>query len=1240
MALLALSSRADSIPLADLGTKATAQYHGNGLAITATPDGALLHCTFQKLEAQATPTGLWLDSTAANGNDRFQVVAQALGRAQALEPLASSGQVLTSDKLVRLVRPQVTEEYAVGVDGVQQDFVIATKPAGSGELWIALVVSGARAENSVQGVQLVLEGSSRKIAYGKLQATDAAGHILKATLTAAADHRLVVTVDDAQAVYPVRVDPTFSDANWVSISTSPGAFGVGEAMAITSDASGNIYIGGAGGIDNVVFSGVGMWNGTNWLRVGGGLSSTVLALTSDGTNIYAGGNFTYATNSGTVLTVNHIAKWNGTNWSAFGGGVNKAVDALAISGANLYAGGTFTYATNSGVGTFVGGMAQWNGSVWVTMGGGFNNTVLAVTTLGTNVYVGGEFTSATNSGTGTPVSYIAQWNGSTWSAVGGGVNNSVYALCPYGTNLCAGGEFTSVTNAGVAASIDGIAEWNGSIWSEIGTGYPEGYTLALCSDGTNLYAGNGLHLVEQWNGSTWTTPGGGAGGTTLFGASGRVYALAMSGTNLLMGGTFAEAGGSGVSDLAEWNGSSWSSLGSGYGLNGPVTAAVICGSTLYVAGEFIVIGNTNLGSIAQWNGTTWLPVGGGLGSGGPYIVIEALATDGANVYAGGGFYNATNSGTALRVNYIAKWNGVQWSALGGGLSGSVSALAVSGANVYAGGTFNYATNSGVAVVANDIAQWNGTSWTALGGGLNSQPQTLALLGTNLYAGGSFTYATNSGTGVNIPYIAQWNGTMWAPVGGGVSGSVTAMVPAYGTNLYVGGGFSHITNSGVAAAVDNIAQWNGSVWAGMNGGPSAADPTALAVSGPYLLVGTESPGTYYQTNGATKTSPDNGLLVWDGQTWTTNGSGLGAGSVSALAASADGTDLYIGGSFVSAGTNTFSAFIVEYTNFPGAPSVFAPVITSTNMAGGIYGNAFTYTVTVSNSPVIYGVSGLPSGLSVNFTNGVISGTPSQSGNYMPTISVTNPGGYGTLTLNLAVTQANLTVSGLLASNMVYNGTTNASLNFSGASLQGLAFSDPVTLNPTAYTASFPAPDVGNNLAVTVSSLTLNGTTSTNYTLTLPTGLTADITPAPVTVSLNTSEQAYDGTAKFVSPATSVSGLPVTITYNGSSTVPFATGAYTVIATISNPDYSGSTTNNLYIVGPPNILTAVTTNLVTDQFIFTWTAVPGATYQVLNVPDLSQTWLDLNGPVTATNSIMVTTDPLVPTNRFYSVQAVLQ
>jgi hypothetical protein len=70
-----------AIPFSQIGAKATADYHGDALAITATAEGVRLKCGFQKLEGRATVEGLWLESSATGGG-RFRVAACAVGRAQ------------------------------------------------------------------------------------------------------------------------------------------------------------------------------------------------------------------------------------------------------------------------------------------------------------------------------------------------------------------------------------------------------------------------------------------------------------------------------------------------------------------------------------------------------------------------------------------------------------------------------------------------------------------------------------------------------------------------------------------------------------------------------------------------------------------------------------------------------------------------------------------------------------------------------------------------------------------------------------------------------------------------------------------------------------------------------------------------------------------------------------------------------------------------------------------------------
>ncbi len=65
--------------------------------------------------------------------------------------------------------------------------------------------------------------------------------------------------------------------------------------------------------------------------------------------------------------------------------------------------------------------------------------------------------------------------------------------------------------------------------------------------------------------------------------------------------------------------------------------------------------------------------------------VRAIAVAGANVYVGGDF---TDAGGDPDADYIARWDGVQWHAMGGGgLKGPVRAIAVAGEKIYVGGAF-------------------------------------------------------------------------------------------------------------------------------------------------------------------------------------------------------------------------------------------------------------------------------------------------------------------------------------------------------------------------------------------------------------------------------------------------------------------------------------------------------------------------------------------------------------------------
>ena len=79
----------------------------------------------------------------------------------------------------------------------------------------------------------------------------------------------------------------------------------------------------------------------------------------------------------------------------------------------------------------------------------------------------------------------------------------------------------------------------------------------------------------------------------------------------------------------------------------------------------------------------------------------------------------------------------------------------------------------------------------------------------------------------------------------------------------------------------------------------------------------------------------------------------------------------------------------------------PAITSPLTALATNGLAFNYQITASNSPVSFNAIGLPTGLSVNTSTGLISGTVAMNGKFPMTISAVNTGGTGSATLALTV-----------------------------------------------------------------------------------------------------------------------------------------------------------------------------------------------------------------------------------------------
>ena len=184
------------------------------------------------------------------------------------------------------------------------------------------------------------------------------------------------------------------------------------------------------------------------------------------------------------------------------------------------------------------------------------------------------------------------------------------------------------------------------------------------------------------------------------------------------------------------------------------------------------------------------------------------------------------------------------------------------------------------------------------------------------------------------------------------------------------------------------------------------------------------------------------------------------------------------------------------------------------------------------------------------------------------------------LTASIAQAQLQVYGVTVGNKVYDGstaTTAGELNLGNATFTGTQGSDSLKLGQANVVGNFSQADVGNNLAVAVSGLTVensDGSVNNNYvvssvqggTTSAPTALVANITPARLTIAFNPSvspDKMYDGTdyatlnggdftvtGMVGSEQVAVSQAPATYAGSGAPNI----GTYDVTAELQSSDLS--------------------------------------------------------------------------------------
>ena len=595
------------------------------------------------------------------------------------------------------------------------------------------------------------------------------------------------------------------------------------------------------------------------------------------------------------INSNLIATWNGTSWSSVG--VNKSFwtifnskssierslfsnslyyctlnDTAYISNEQTNAGRLFRINSSSEVTQFYSNSSPFSSE--------FGNSHI-VKDSNNNLYVIGNFTTIE----GISANRIARWNGTAWSALGEGLSEFEFSyFAPIVKNrLFVEGNDIYFLYFKIDAGIE-VKKWNGTSWSSVfSSNYHlqnwagSAYISGICKYQNDFYIfgqftnTNGIETnnIAKWNGTAWSALGTGIRrNSALF--SSILSVKADSNGNIFVVGSFNLAGSVTTNGIARWNGTAWSALGSGTSsVNSGINDMQIdSNNNVYVGGSFTTIGGITANRIARWNGTAWSALGEGITNGN----VNDILIDGSDIYVSGDFLlSGTN-----KVTRIAKWNGSSWIKpftnkviTGNGPLVKISNdfYIISQSNVFfydsfINESFPIATNS----APNVMASWNGTAWSIFGCSNGGRINDI-IEGANgdiFFALSGTTVLNSTGSSTTVNRIARWNGTTWNALGTGLNGNGFGLTKDGSNNIFVCGAF---TNAG-GTTTNRVAMWNGTAWSALGTGVNSTCTGIKYDTSNNILY---AMGGFTTAGSATGV---NYVARWNGTAW----SGLGTGSL--------------------------------------------------------------------------------------------------------------------------------------------------------------------------------------------------------------------------------------------------------------------------------------------------------------------------------------------------------------------------
>ena len=262
------------------------------------------------------------------------------------------------------------------------------------------------------------------------------------------------------------------------------------------------------------------------------------------------------------------------------------------------------------------------------------------------------------------------------------------------------------------------------------------------------------------------------------------------------------------------------------------------------------------------------------------------------------------------------------------------------------------------------------------------------------------------------------------------------------------------------------------------------------------------------------------------------------SVSLITGNTVGTHLSVAGTFL---TNNFNVhYGVGHITILPATATFAIA-------------ANTLTQTYNGSAKTVGVSVVPAGVPYTVTYNGSATPPVNAGTYAVQVAVSDPNyvGAGTQNATLVVQQATAQFT-ITASTLTqtYNGTART------VGVTVVPAGVPYTVT---YNGSATAPVNAGSYPVVVTANDPNYLGTASATLMVQKA-TAQVTLASLT-------QTYSAASKSVGVTVVPAGLPYTVTYNGSATLPVNAGSYAVLVTVNTANYAGTANATLVVQKAP-------------------------------------------------------------------------